>query len=541
MDSGLMRKIVWIILFLPSVLFAQFPDKETARQAGIQAQKLAQFYRLLAGHYVDTLDYQSVVEGGIRGMLSQLDPHSTYLTAEEMEEAKVSFDGSFGGIGVEFNVLGDTITVVGVIAGGPAESVGVRPADRIIGVDGRTVVGVKRSDVPALLRGPKGSKVNIEVVRKGTDGVLDFQIVRDDIPISTVDAAYEVSDGVGYIKVNRFAENTVAEFIEAFERIGRPRALILDLRGNGGGLLHQAIGLSEFFLKKGELIVSTEGSMVAPTVAYARRDGVFDGPLAVLMDEVSASGSEIVAGAMQDWDRGLIVGRPSFGKGLVQRQFVLADGSAVRLTTARYHTPTGRVIQRPFEKGKKDEYYEAYAERLGAGLDSIGRDARQYKTLVSSREVYGGGGIYPDVYVQRDTSAYTPYGGKLVMSGSVNDFIVNYLDTARVNLAAIYPDFESFEKGFSVDDAMLKSLADIASTKGIEYDAEQMRTSAPHMRVQIKALVAQKLWDINEYYRTLNGSGIDPVVNAAVKCIGIMPEGRITKEIEETVNAAVKK
>ncbi|UKI39454.1 MAG: S41 family peptidase [Alistipes putredinis] len=241
----------------------------------------------------------------------RLDPHSAYLTAEEVEDARESFDGSFGGIGVEFNILGDTIIVVSTIAGGPAESVGIRAGDRITGVDGRSAIGTKRADVPKLLRGPKGSRVKLEVVRKGASGVLDFEVVRGDIPISTVDAAYMAADGVGYIKVNRFGSNTVAEFTEAFERIGSPSALILDLRGNGGGLLDQAIGLSEFFLKKGEQIVSTEGYIVAPTVAYARRDGAFDGPLAILMDEASASGSEIVAGAVQDWDRGVIVGRPS--------------------------------------------------------------------------------------------------------------------------------------------------------------------------------------------------------------------------------------
>lgn len=537
-----MRRIVFIVfLFLPSVLLAQFLDREAERSAAAQAQKLSQFYRLLAGHYVDTLDYGSVVEQGIRSMLSQLDPHSAYLTAEEVEDARESFDGSFGGIGVEFNILGDTIIVVSTIAGGPAESVGIRAGDRITGVDGRSAIGTKRVDVPKLLRGPKGSRVKLEVVRKGASGALDFEVVRGDIPISTVDAAYMAADGVGYIKVNRFGSNTVAEFTEAFERIGSPAALILDLRGNGGGLLDQAIGLSEFFLKKGEQIVSTEGNIVAPTVAYARMDGAFDGPLAILMDEASASGSEIVAGAVQDWDRGVIVGRPSFGKGLVQRQFVLLDGSAVRLTTARYHTPTGRVIQRPFEKGRKDEYYRAYAERFTVMHDSVAGDAPQYRTLVSSRPVYGGGGIYPDVYVERDTSRYTQYGAELVMSGSINDFVINYMDSARAGLAARYPDFESFEKDFGVDDAMLKGLADIAAAKGIEYDEDQMAVSAPDLRVQIKGLVAQKLWDVNEYYRVVNGSGADPVFDTAVECIGMMPEGRITGRTVDEMNARVQK
>ena len=470
-----MKKVVWIVLlFLPSVLLAQLSNREVALSAAAQAQKLGQFYRLLVGNYVDTLNYEAVVEQGIRSMLSQLDPHSSDLTAEEMREAEQLFDGSFGGVGVEFNVLNDTIIVVSTIAGGPAESVGVRAGDRIVGVDGSPVVGVERTEVPKLLRGPKGSRVEVEIVRRGVGNPLLFSIVRGDIPISTIDAAYRVSEKIGYIKVNRFAGNTVSEFVRAFEEIGRPEALILDLRGNGGGLLDQAIGLSEFFLKKGEQIVSTEGNMVAPTVAYARRDGAFDGPLAVLVDEVSASGSEIVAGAVQDWDRGLIVGRPSFGKGLVQRQFVLEDGSALRLTIARYHTPTGRVIQRPFENGRKDDYYRAHVERLGVQHDSIGSDSPRYETLVSSRRVYGGGGIYPDVYVERDTSTYTQYGARMVMSGSVNDFVIGYMDTARVRLAAEYPDFESFEREFEVGEAMLDALVSVAASKDVEYDEERL-------------------------------------------------------------------
>ncbi len=525
-----MKRLIWSLLFLPAALYAQFPGQQAARNAQTQAQKLSQFYRILAGNYVDTVNYEAVVEDGIKEMLSQLDPHSTYLTAEEMEQARQSFDGSFSGIGVEFNIKDDTIIVVNTVPGGPAETVGVRAGDRIVGVDGRSAVGVGRSDVPGLLRGPKGSRVEIDVVRRGAGRRLGFVIVRGDIPISTIDAAYLAAPGVGYIKVNRFAGNTVSEFVHSFNDIGRPQALILDLRGNGGGLLDQAIGLSEFFLKKGEQIVSTEGNLVAPTVAYARRDGEFDGRLVILMDEVSASGSEIVAGAMQDWDRALIVGRPSFGKGLVQRQFVLLDGSAVRLTIARYHTPTGRVIQRPFENGKKDEYYRAYARRFAVRHDSIEDGAPEFKTLYSSRRVYGGGGIYPDIYVERDTAAYTPWLSGVVMSGTLNDFVIGYMDSSRNRLKRMYPDYGSFEKGFSVDDAMLGDIADLARKNGVEYDESQIAVSAPLLRTQVKSLLAQKLWGTNEYYRTLNGSGMDSVYNVALRVVEALPEGRITDD-----------
>ena len=347
--SGALALVLGLTVCFGALAQMPVPAAETASPDDpmLQLQKLNQFYRYLNGTYVDTVHNDALVEKAIREMLLQLDPHSTYLTAEEMKGVKEVFDGSFSGIGIEFNVLSDTVIVVNVIAGGPSEKVGLLPNDRIVKADGKNIVGTKQLDVPKILRGPKGTRVDLEVVRHGEKAPLEFSIIRDNIPINTIDAAYKVDPSTGYIRVNRFANNTYKEFLEAYQKLGPLDALILDLRSNGGGLLDQAIDLSNFFLPAGSLIVSTEGLRVPPGEARATADGPFTtGKVIVLTNETSASGSEIVAGALQDWDRALVLGRRTFGKGLVQRQFPLVDGSAIRLTVARYHTPTGRVIQR---------------------------------------------------------------------------------------------------------------------------------------------------------------------------------------------------
>jgi carboxyl-terminal processing protease len=335
--------VAMMLIGLPDVGFAQVhPTAREVRDMTAARAKLDEFYQILTDNYLDTIGYGRLVDKGIVSMLAELDPHSVYLTAAEMREASQSFSGSFSGIGVEFNVLRDTITVVNTIPGGPAEIVGVMPNDRIVGIDGRNAVGMKRVDVPDYLRGERGSKVGITVFRRGVPEKLRFTITRGDIPLHTVDAAYKVDDRTGYIKVNRFASNTMSEFSEAFSDFGTIDGLILDLRGNGGGLLPQALYMSEFFLNRGDVIVSTEGNLDPTRVMKATRKGPYNkGRLIVLIDENSASGSEIVAGAVKDWDRGVLIGRPTFGKGLVQRQFNMNDGSGLRITIARYLTPSG--------------------------------------------------------------------------------------------------------------------------------------------------------------------------------------------------------
>ena len=492
--------LLMVALLRPAALPAQNSD------AAPQLQKLVEVYRFLARYYVDEVEMAPLVEQAIKGMLDELDPHSAYLDAEQMESVAASFDGEFSGIGVEFNILRDTIIVVNTIAGGPAERVGVRPNDRIVRIDTLDAVGMRQVDVPKHLRGRTGTRVAVDVVRRGVGERLHFVMVRDRIPLNTVDAAYMAADGIGYIKVNRFGRTTMSEFHEAYERLGRPAKLILDLRGNGGGLLEQAIGMAEFFLPRGALIVSTEGRGVPPRTFRAQSDGEdLDGALVVLIDEVSASASEIVTGAVQDWDRGVVVGRPSFGKGLVQRQVSLGDGSAVRITVARYHTPSGRVIQRPYEKGKREEYYLDHLRRYDDAVrDSLDAAAPAFRTLRSGRTVRGGGGIRPDILIDVDTTEYSQYQAQLIRRGVVNEYVGVLMDSRRDSLQRLYPTFERFDEAFEIDDATLRGLTELGAERGVALDEAGFAVSAELLRVQLKALVAQRLFGTEGYYRVVN-------------------------------------
>lgn len=514
-----MKRLLLLLCIAPLALCAQQPSPKALKDANAQLQKFTQFYRYLNGTYVDTINNVKVVEDAIKQVLSELDPHSAYIPAEDMEEVQQSFDGSFSGIGVEFNILNDSLFIVNTILGGPSEKVGLMPNDRIVTVDGKSVVGIKQSEVPKVLRGPKGTVVEIEVVRRGERKPLDFRIVRDNIPINTVDAAYKLSDNVGYIKVNRFANTTMQEFNEAFGKLGHIDGLVLDLRGNGGGLLGQAIEMSNFFLPQGAVIVSTEGRLVKPERYMATDNGRFtNGKVVVLIDETSASASEIVAGAIQDWDRGLIVGRRSFGKGLVQRQMPLIDGSSVRITVARYHTPTGRAIQRPFENGKKDEYYASLGERFKSGeIDSLQKvDSLKFKTLRKGRTVYGGGGIYPDYYIPIDTTGYSSYWARLVRRGVIGEYVNTYLDQNRARLEKEYTTFERYEIHFNVDKTMMDGVVALGIKQGVPLDQKGLDTSSADIQIQIKALIAQRLWGMTAYFQVVNGNK-DSIVDKAMQ------------------------
>ena len=496
-----MRVAFTILLFalslLPMVASAQLHREDDVRQL----QKLNRFYHYLNSSYVDTLRMEPLVESAIKSMLSELDPHSTYLDKDEMKAQQESVNGSFSGVGVEYNILNDTLMVVGTVANGPAEKVGVVANDRIIEIDGERVVGIKRSEVPAKLRGQSGTQVEIAVVRRGVAEPLRFNITRDKIPIETIDAAFLAAPNVGYVKINRFGHTTMAEFRSAVESLGEIESLILDLSSNGGGLLDQGIEMAGYFLPKQSLVVSTEGRMIEPQYYKSDTDCEFDGRVVVIINGSSASASEIVAGALQDWDRAIVVGQNSFGKGLVQRQVPLGDGSAARITIARYHTPTGRVIQRPYERGEREKYYK---DRAASSEDSLSTDKPQYKTLLRGRTVYGGGGISPDVEVKIDTTEVSDYMVKIVAQGIYSDFVLEYLDRECNALKSKYPTFEEFEKDFELDDKAMLRLVEIATSKDVEYNEEGYLRSRRLMRNQITAMIAQRLFSTSEFYRILN-------------------------------------
>lgn len=506
------------VAVVPFFAFAQSrPKSEDVRQLS----KFNKIYGYVVGTYVEEVDMQPLVDKAIESMLTELDPHSSYIRAKDMQHVQEQLEGEFSGIGVEFNLLRDTILVVNTIAGAPAESVGVRPNDRIVTIDGENAVGMKRADIPSKLRGKRGSKVLIGVVRHGTEGVLEFEITRNNIPLNTLDAAYEIAKGVGYVKINRFGRTTVDEFQKATSALGKLNGIILDLRGNSGGLLEQAIGLASHFLTEGTEVVSTEGRAMPKQVYHAHKGGYFSkGAVVVLVDEFTASASEIVAGALQDWDRGVIVGRPSFGKGLVQRQVTLNDGSALRLTVARYHTPTGRVIQRPYEEGKREEYFKAQRERLiaqGAAADTVAiAEMPTYKTLRNERTVRGGGGITPDVIIERDTVEVTPYLIKIIGRGVTAEYLYEYLDANRDLLKRDYPTFEQFREKFQVSDDMLAAVAGKASAKGVEPNSVEYERSKSFVRRQLKALIARNLFSESAYYEILNSEG-DSVLDEGVR------------------------
>jgi carboxyl-terminal processing protease len=509
-------------IFLNSLAFAQ--PTPNVRNKTTEKFSTALFY--LQSAYVDTVNQEALTEHAIRGMLKKLDPHTVYMTSKEMKDANEPLQGNFEGIGVMFNVIEDTITVISAVSGGPSEKVGIQPGDKIVKVDTTNMTGKNTTDgfVMKMLRGPKGSSVKVSILRRGDKKLLEFTIIRDKIPILSVDATYMIDSETGYLKINRFGASTMKEFRDGLRDLkGKGmKNLILDLQGNSGGYLQTAIDLCDEFLGKDKMIVYTEGVHSPKQESNSKIGGMFEnGKLIVLIDEGSASASEIVSGCVQDHDRALIVGRRSFGKGLVQNTYLLPDGSAMRITTARYFTPSGRCIQRSYKDGV-DAYYKDLKSRYKNGElthpDSIhvANDSLKYFTD-GKRLVFGGGGIMPDFFVPLDTSYTTPYLQKLYSKTSIRDFANSYVDKNRADLKLRYPTVEEFKRNFKVDDVMLDGLASAADKNGVPRNDAEMKTSAPAIKTQMKAIVANQLFNTTAYYQVIND--LNPIYKKALELI----------------------
>ena len=472
--------------------------------------QLAEF--AIANLYVDNVDENKLVEDAIISMLEELDPHSTYSDPEEVKRLNEPLQGNFDGIGIQFNMVTDTLFIIQPVSGGPSEKVGILAGDRIIEVNDTIIAGVKMSteEVMRRLRGPKGSKVDVKIMRNGVKDLIPFTIKRDKIPVYSLDASYMVNRHIGYIRINRFAATTGEEFRDALHKLQKKgmKDLILDLQGNGGGYLNAAIELCDELLGKKELIVYTEGRRNPRSEFNAKGDGDFqNGRLVVLVDEYSASASEIVTGAIQDWDRGIVVGRRTFGKGLVQRPIDLPDGSMIRLTVARYYTPSGRCIQKPYEN--IEQYNQDLIERYNRGemvsADSIHfPDSLKTRTLRLGRTVYGGGGIMPDYFIPLDTTMYTDYYLDLRNKGAIVQENLKLIDRHRNEWIKKYKTFDRFNRDFEITEDMLSELIETGKHTGAKYDEAQYRTALPLIKTKLKALIARDLWDMSEYFQVIN-------------------------------------
>lgn len=507
-----MRRKTLLLIITCTFIFVNTISAQYGMSQG--TKKLATTMTLIERMYVDTVNDEKLADDAIVSILKELDPHSSYLSAETVSEMNEPLEGNFDGIGISFNMMSDTLYVIETIADGPSERVGLLPGDRIISVNDTTIAGVNMStrDIMKRLKGPKGTKVTVKVLRRGVQKPITFQIIRAKIPIYSLDAAYMIDDKTGYIRLSRFGATTVAEFKEALVKLNAEglQNLILDLESNGGGYLNAATELADEFLGKDKLIVYMEGAHQARTSDSSTEKGLFEnGKLVILVDEGSASASEIVSGAVQDWDRGLIVGRRTFGKGLVQRQFPLPDGSMIRLTVARYYTPTGRCIQKPYTHGDQDSYNRDLIARYNRGemmnADSIHfPDSLKYKTLVNERIVYGGGGIMPDYFVPIDTTEYTEYSGRINAMGIVYKLALNQVDANRKELLKKYPTIEKFKDEYEVSDKVLAEMIQMATDEKIEYKEDQYLRSKEQFKRRIKALIARDLFNTAAYFKIIN-------------------------------------
>lgn len=496
----------------PMSVHAQSSDKDMTPQEA--AQKFGTLMRYVGQLYVDSVNIEDLTQRAIVSMLEDLDPHSVYFSADELKEADEPLNGNFEGIGVQFNIFQDTIMVVSPISGGPSERLGIRSGDRIVTIDGDNAagIGITNRDVMKLLKGPKGTVVKVGIKRDGEGGLLAFDIVRDKIPIYSIDAAHMLDKRIGYIKVSRFAKTTMDELREALMALKNDgmKDLVLDLQGNGGGMLRTAIEMSDEFLSEDKLIVYTEGRSFERDNTYAQYKGLFEkGRLVVLVDEASASASEIVSGAVQDWDRGLVIGRRSFGKGLVQRPMRLPDGSAVRLTVQKYYTPAGRCIQKPYEDGVeayRKEKFERYERGELMSLDSLELpDSLLFQTRIQKRDVYGGGGILPDLFVPLDTTYKSGTFSSILRKGLCSKYALEQVDARRQDWEARHTDETAFVQDMTFTDAEIASFKAFLIDEEIDIDPEEWARSLPAIELRLKAFYGRNIYNSRTFYRVIGG------------------------------------
>ncbi|MCD7721676.1 MAG: S41 family peptidase [Prevotellaceae bacterium] len=517
-----------IILALWAILLSVTAQAQMQSELENAMRKLYTATLTTSLYYVDSVDCNKLVEDAINGMLDKLDPHSSYTNAEETKKFQEPLQGSFEGIGVQFNILDDTLIVIQPTAKGPSEKVGIMAGDRIITVDDTLIAGVKmsREDIMRRLRGPKNSQVRLGIKRHGTDGLSYFTVTRDKIPLNTVDAAYMVTPTIGLVRFTSFGQTTHDELLEAIAKLKAEgmQDLIIDLQQNGGGLLEVAADIASEFLPQGDTIVYTEGRTVPLRMFTSTGGEAFQqGKVAVLIDEYSASAAEILTGAIQDNDRGVVLGRRSFGKGLVQRPVDLPDGSMIRLTIARYYTPSGRCIQKPYTRGDRQAYSKDVIDRYNNGEltneDSIHfPDSLRYTTRKLGRTVYGGGGIMPDYFVPLDTARYTKYYRELSVKGCIVNASLRYLDGNQKKLAKRWTSFDEFKESFDIPDDVTDKLMDEGEKLGVTPSSEEEREqTVPQLKRTLKALAARDIWDMSEYFAIVYDQ--DPLVLKAVELL----------------------
>lgn len=518
-----MKRVIISALFI----FAVFSTASAQYRMSDGSKKMATAMAVIENLYVDKVDDAKLAEDAVKSLLQNLDPHSVYMSADEVKEMNEPLEGNFDGIGISFNMLTDTLYVIEALPGGPSEKVGLRAGDKILYVDDTLIAGVKMptKDVMSRLKGPKGTNVIVRVLRKGVSDLIDFKITRAKIPIYSIDAAYMMDKNTGYIRPIRFGATTTNEFREAVQKLKKQgmENLILDLQYNGGGYMSPAIDLADDFLDNGKLIVYTEGNAQPRRDESSTSKGVFEkGKLAILINEGSASASEILSGAVQDWDRGVIIGRRSFGKGLVQRPIPLPDESMIRLTVARYFTPSGRSIQKPYTKGDARAYAMDVIDRYNHGemmhADSVHfPDSLKYRTLRNNRIVYGGGGIMPDYFVPIDTTHYSKYYGTLWDKGIVPKIAYNEVDQHRGEFLAKYPTADDFYKDYEVTDELLNKLISAGEKEKIEYDDVGFNKSKNFLKIQLKAYIARDVYDTETFVKIFNKE--NEILNKAYEII----------------------